>query len=131
MTVSGARSSKTLRRSLSKRSFSGVACAAGDLRAKGILKMENPFDQFGQLRRDVSELEIASMSNELRPKYLALVSAALDSEDCERAMRADEAALFAAVDVARVARETLESVVPKISFHDCWKAVMERPREQF
>jgi hypothetical protein len=82
----------------------------------------NPFDQYGALRRDVSEIEISQMSDDLRPKYLALVEAALNAEDGEAQLKADEIALYAAVDAARVSRETLESVVPKVSFLDCWKA---------
>jgi hypothetical protein len=91
--------------------------------------MFDPFDKFGALNRSTSEEDVASLSDEARPKYIALVSAALAVEDAEAKLKSDTQALYDAADAARLSRETLESIVPKLSFHDCWKAVMERPKE--
>jgi len=89
----------------------------------------DPFDSYGGIRKDFSEAEIEALSDNVRPKFFALVAAATETEETEAQLKADEQALYAAVDAARVARETLEKVTPKVTFLEALRAVQNRPKE--
>jgi hypothetical protein len=91
----------------------------------------SPFGKLGELRRDLPESAVAALSDEQRAKYLALVTCALNVEDSEAQLKADEQALYAAVDNARVTKELLEAILPKTTFAECLRLVQNRPREQY
>jgi hypothetical protein len=89
----------------------------------------DPFDAYGGIRRDFSEAEIETLSDDVRPKFFELVRCATECEEAEAQLKTDTDAMHAAVDVARVARETLEKVTPKITFLEALRAVQNRPKE--
>jgi len=89
----------------------------------------SPFNELGLIRRDFTETEIESLDDNARPKFFALVEAATNAEACEDQLRADTDAMHAAAAAAQTARETLENVLPKITFLEALRAVQNRPKE--
>jgi hypothetical protein len=88
--------------------------------------MDSVFDQYGKVRRDLDEHEIATMPVVKRNALMTMIDAAIKSEDADQASVEAESATRAAARNVASKLDAHRKLTPARSFHDEWRETVAK-----
>jgi hypothetical protein len=88
--------------------------------------METIFDQYGKVRRDIDENEIADLPAATRDALMAVLDAAIKSEDADQEAIAAESAMRCAARNVADKLTVHRGLAPIRSFHDEWRETVAK-----